>query len=50
MKNGDYVDPYFVLDLSIFENKEELPAQYQRKYLQDFFAREVDLSQVTYQQ
>ncbi len=46
MKNGTPIDPYSVLDISIFESKEELPQEYRMKYLQDHFAREVNLNNV----
>jgi len=32
------------MDLSIFNSEEDLPAEHRMKYLQDFLAREVDLS------
>ena len=44
MKNGESIDPYRLLDLSIFDDKEDLPEEYRMKYLQDYFAREVKLS------
>ncbi len=44
LKNGESIDPYSVLDLSIFNGEEELPAEHRMKYLQDYLAREVDLS------
>lgn len=44
LKNGEAVDPYSIMDISIFENKELLPQEYRMKYLQDHFSRDVDLS------
>ncbi len=44
LKNGGSIDPYSVLDLSIFADEEKLPEEYRMKYLQDFLSREVDLS------
>lgn len=44
LKNGESVDPYSVLDLSIFGDEEELPAEYRMKFLQDNLARAVDLT------
>lgn len=46
MKNGEFIDPYSVMDISIFESKEELPQEYRMKYLQDYFAREINLNNV----
>ena len=44
LKNGESIDPYTVMDISIFEEKEALPKEYRMKYLQDYFSRDVDLS------
>ena len=43
LQNGEPVDPYTLMDISIFP-EEYLPQQYKIKYLNDYFAREVDLS------
>ena len=43
LQNGEAMDPLDLLDVSIF-NEEILPQKYHVKYLNDFFAREVDLS------
>ena len=44
MKNGDPIDPYHVLDISIFPKKEQLPVEYRVKHVQDYLAREVNLA------
>jgi hypothetical protein len=46
MKNGEPIDPYSTMDISIFESKEELPQEYRMKYLQDYFAREINLNDI----
>jgi len=46
MKNGEAIDPYSIMDISIFESKEELPQEYRMKYLQDYFARQVNLNDI----
>lgn len=43
LQNGEPVDPYMAMDISIFE-EEDIPQQYKIKYLSDYFDREVDLS------
>lgn len=44
LKNGEPVDPFMVMDISIFKDKDTLPQIYRVKYLQDYFAREVALN------
>lgn len=44
LHNGEPADPFMFLDISIFNDKELLPQRYHTKYLQDYFAREVDLT------
>jgi murein DD-endopeptidase MepM/ murein hydrolase activator NlpD len=43
LHNGEPVDPFSLMDLSIFSDKQAIPAVYHTKYLQDYFSREVDL-------
>jgi murein DD-endopeptidase MepM/ murein hydrolase activator NlpD len=45
LKNGEHIDPLDHLDISIFPSKNVLPDQYHVKFVQDYFAREVELAQ-----
>lgn len=44
LQNAEAIDPYLALDISIFKTKQRIPEKYHTKYLQDYFAREVDLT------
>jgi len=43
MKNGQWVDPMSVLDVSIFPKKSDIPVKYADKYLKNLYEREVPL-------
>lgn len=45
LKNGEHIDPLLHLDISIFPQKNTLPKDYKIKYIQDYFAREVELAE-----
>lgn len=47
-KNGNYIDPLSVLDLSIIPNKQILPDRYHMQYLQDVYARPRELYKVEF--
>ena len=42
------LDPFQFLDLSVIENKEIIPSEYNIKYLNDKYARKIDMSEVTF--
>ncbi len=42
------LDPFQFLDLSVIENKEIIPNEYNIKYLNDKYAREIDISELTF--
>ena len=45
LKNGEHIDPLHHLDISIFPKDNSLPEEYNIKYVQDYFSREVELAQ-----
>ncbi|MCK9467127.1 MAG: peptidoglycan DD-metalloendopeptidase family protein [Candidatus Absconditabacterales bacterium] len=47
-KDGVALDPFQFLDLSVIENKEIIPSEYNIKYLNDKYARKIDMSEVTF--
>lgn len=47
MKNGIAIDPMRVLDVSVFPEKTNLPAEYTDKYLKNLYEREVPLDTFT---
>jgi hypothetical protein len=42
------MDPLQFLDLSVIENKDIIPEQYNIKYLNDKYARTIDISEVKF--
>ena len=47
-KDGIALDPLQFLDLSVIENKSIIPDEYNIKYLNDKYARTIDISEVTF--
>ncbi|HPC34089.1 MAG TPA: peptidoglycan DD-metalloendopeptidase family protein [Candidatus Absconditabacterales bacterium] len=47
-KDGVALDPLQFLDLSVIENKEIIPSEYSIKYLNDKYARKIDMSEVSF--
>lgn len=47
-KDGVALDPLQFLDLSVIENKEIIPNEYSIKYLNDKYARKIDISEVNF--
>ncbi len=45
-KDGIAIDPLNLLDLSVVQNKDLIPKQYNIKYLNDKYARKVDISEL----
>lgn len=48
LKNGESINPYDVLDTSVFQTKDSLDILHQLKRKQDYLARDVDLSGLPY--
>lgn len=47
-KDGVALDPLEFLDLSVIENKDAIPEKYNIKYLNDKYARTIDISEVKF--
>ncbi len=45
-KNGQLIDPLSVLDLSVYNNKNQVPFNWQIKYIKDKLTRRIDVSNV----
>gem|GEM_PF-3007254 len=44
LKNSEAIDPYLVMDLSVFQSADDLDEQYHLKWKQNYLARTIDLS------
>ncbi len=47
-KDGVALDPLQFLDLSVIENKDIIPSEYSIKYLNDKYARKIDMSELNF--
>jgi len=45
-KNGQHIDPFSAMDLSVYPNKKYLPLKWRIKYMKDNITRKIDLSNV----
>lgn len=47
-KDGISIDPFQIMDLSIIENKDIIPSDYNIKYLNDKYIRTIDITDLTF--
>lgn len=47
-KNWQHIDPFSVLDLSVYKDKSEVPEKWQLKYIKDSLTRKIDISWIKY--
>jgi len=47
-KNGQHIDPFSVMDLSVYPDKKYIPEKWRLKYIKDSLTRKVDLSNIKY--
>jgi len=47
-KNWQHIDPFSVMDLSVYPDKKYIPEKWRLKYIKDSLTRKVDLSNIKY--
>ena len=47
-KNWQHIDPFSVLDLSVYPNKDDVPEKWRLKYIKDSLTRKIDLSDINF--
>jgi uncharacterized protein (UPF0276 family) len=45
-KNGQNIDPFSVMDLSVYPDKKYLPVKWRIKYMKDNITRKIDVTNV----
>lgn len=47
-KNGQLIDPFSALDLSVYKNRDKLPTNWKLKYVKDSLTRKISLASLRY--